>query len=103
MGRRKKKPDLTNQIFSRLAKRVEAALLNEDVASLNLPEKVEFQGDLEVAFKYWDWLEATEWKWDINTLAAQPEVLMNDVATLASLYNTMYRIAKKDAEKRKGT
>lgn len=100
MGARKKKNlNLTNEIYARLGQRVEAALQHEDVASLNLPENLSFEGDPEVAFKYWDWLQAIDWQWDLNTVMEQPEALMNDIATLSSTYNTMYRIAKKEKDK----
>lgn len=77
-----------------MIRRAEAAVSHEDAASLNLPEKLEFAGDPEEAWKYWDWLEAIEWKWDLKTVMQQDEVLMGDIATLAGAYNTIYRLAR---------
>lgn len=49
--------------------------------------------------KYWMWLEAIDWKWDLRTVMEQDEVLMNDIAEIASAHSLIYRMARKDREK----
>lgn len=67
---------------------------------VNLPEIVEIH-DFDAALRIYQWLEAIEWRWDINTLLEQPDALMSDVAEIASIMSKFDKIRearKKEAK-----
>lgn len=57
-------------------------------------------GDHEEAMQLYLWLEAIDWAWDINTLRAQPEALMNDIAVIASAKRKIQKIHDKNKGKK---
>ena len=95
-----KKNDVTGEVLTRLIKYVEAQAQSASSAFINLPEKLDFMGDVEEAMQYYMWLEAIDWAWDINTIRDQPEVLMNDIALLASTKQKIQKIHDKQQEKK---
>jgi hypothetical protein len=68
---------------------------NQKPNMISLPDILEIH-DFDTAIQLYQWLEATDWRWDINTLLEQPEQLMNDVAEIAGTVSKMEKMQQSD-------